>query len=124
MTIRPQRCRRMCGSAACAKLTTERRFCRKAPSHSSIVVARNSFAGGPPALGTAMSRRPKRAAVSSTRLCTAASSLTSTLRTNTSTPNRADNSAATCCSGSSRRAHRASDTPSCASANATARPMP
>jgi hypothetical protein len=61
-----QRCSFMCGRTACAKYSVLMKFRSTADRQSSMDVAANFFAGGPPALVTQMSTRPNLRTTAST----------------------------------------------------------
>src|SRR5205823_14292910 len=78
VTSLPQRFRCICGITERAKATTLRKLRSTALRHSSIVMERKFFGGGPPAFATQISIRPNFFATALTNFETASASVTST----------------------------------------------
>src|SRR5215831_6607559 len=87
-------------------------------------VSAKLFDGGPPALATQISSRPKCAAVSATKRATSPGTVTSRARVKTSEPVSPRTSAAAASSVDAVRAHNATFAPSRAKPSATALPSP
>src|SRR5262249_52224528 len=121
---RPHRRSCMIGSAHLAKQTVDSRLRSEAETQSSSVVSANDFVGGPPALATQISSRPKCAAVSATKWRTSSCTVTSKARVRISAPVSRRISSAAASSVDSVRAHIASFAPSLANPRATALPSP
>src|SRR6267378_5364441 len=100
------------------KLASRARF------HSSMVVARKPFAGGPPALVTQMSALPNFWTTELTKSPTAAGSVTSNGSASTSAWYWLRIFSAAALRDSLLRAHMATRQPSAAKASAVARPIP
>src|SRR6185312_3684831 len=100
------------------------RFASIAFRQSSMLAARNPLAGGPPALVTQISTEPNLSATASTKLCTAAASVTSKACVKTSALDCLRTSCAAASSFSRVRAHIATRHPSAAKAAAVSRPIP
>src|SRR5271163_2519370 len=124
VTMRPHCWRCIQGMTARAKWITLMKFNSTARCHSSVVVARNILAGGPPALVTQTSTELNLLPTCSTKPCTAASSVTSSGAAMTSTEWRWRISSAAARSFDSSREHIAILAPSAANFSAAARAIP
>jgi len=92
--------------------------------HSSSEISRKVFAGGPPALVTQMSTRPKRFSTASTNCCTRAASVTSSACQKIALPVVSRMLLAVRSTSAAFRAQMATCAPSRPSSAATARPSP
>src|SRR5579864_1087554 len=121
---RPQRLCCMRGSTSRAKYTVLSSVRSIAARHSSSVMSRNFFAGGPPAFVTHISIRPNLCSTASTKLLTDSKFVTFSACRKICAPLARSISAAVRSSSSAVRAQIATWQPSLANSSATARPNP
>ena len=124
LRMRPQPCAFMPGSTARVSSTTLVSNRRVAASHVSGERLSNVPAGGPPALVTSTSTRPKRASATATTAAPAPGAAKSAGTASTGTPLAASMAAAVVRRSASPRAQSTRCAPSAASSSATARPRP
>src|SRR5437868_973241 len=124
VTKRPQWLRCMWGMTPRASATTLRKLRSTALRHSSIEMERKFLGGGPPALATQISIRPKVLATAAMNFSMVSTCVTSTAWARTCTPCRERISSAAASSFFSVRANMATLAPSAANASAVERPIP